>query len=99
MWMIKETKLSLPPCKFSPNYCREDLLKIIANGEAHFKPGKIIESDQKANILPHAANIECNNDGFYMTMHGKIWRRVQRNLEQYSKKVTFHHLKNDYTKI
>ena len=65
---------SLPPCQFVPHYCSEGLLKTIGNGEAKFTPGRMIQTGKEKKVSAHSANIDCNDDGFYMSVHGKIWR-------------------------
>ena len=64
----------LPSCQFVPNYCSEQLLKTIGNGEAKFTPGRVIQTGKEKKVLSHAATVECNDDGFYMTVHDEIWR-------------------------
>ena len=77
VWKVKRRShhpYSLPPCVFAPRYCQEDSLKTIGNGEAIFTPGQVIEQTGQRELIPHSASIQCNDNGFYMSVQGKIWR-------------------------
>ena len=70
----KDRHFPLPSCQFVPNYCSEELLKTVGKGESIFKPGQVVRDGKEQNISPHSAVIECNDDGFHMSIHRETWR-------------------------
>ena len=79
VWMVKtENPYPLPPCHFIPKYCSEESLQTIRNGGVKFKPGKI-DASNKTKIEPHKAKVQCNEDGYFMTIDDNIWRGTRLN--------------------
>ena len=84
VWMVKDKNLHsypLPACQFVPNYCSEELLKTIGNGEAKFTPGKTTTINSEEKLRAHSANIQCNDDGFHLSVRGDTWKGTKEGVE------------------